>query len=60
MRAWVGVLRAEIGAFVCDAPGDCFRALGLARCAAVQGGAGWLAGWLAGNRLFIQKQRRGY
>ena len=21
---------------------------------------GWLAGWLAGNRLFIQKQRRGY
>ena len=24
------------------------------------GGKGWLAGWLAGNRLFIQKQRRGY
>ena len=22
--------------------------------------AEWLAGWLAGNRLFIQKQRRGY
>ena len=21
---------------------------------------GWLAGWLAGNRLFIQQQRRGY
>ena len=31
--------------------------------ARIDGGSsadGWLAGWLAGNQLFIQKQRRGY